>query len=917
MGRAVECTLLDRLFAEARDGHSRVLMIRGAPGVGKTACLHHVTSQARGGVLLTARGMESEATIAFSGLSELLGPLVSRIKELEPVQATALSSALALHRPAGGDRFIVQVATLNLLALAAERRPAVAVVDDAQWLDASSRDCIISVAQRLKDEGILFLLAAREDIAETWELGSLLQMRLDELSRTAAELLVRASAGNRDMAPDVVTTLLRTTRGNPLAIIESVASMTDGQLAGRESLEDPLPVGPQLNSIFRRRIAALPADTRAALVVVAANDQDDSLPIRNTLRLLDIDPAVLAPAEAGRLIEMSVRHIRFQHPIIRAVSYHGAQPAARRHAHQALSQALDDLGQHDRGAWHAALACIAPSEEVALGLAKAGASAAQRGAPDVASRCFERAAELTLDNETRSARMHSAGASAFWAGNAERARVLLRQAGQSTRDTKRHASIYHMLGYVETWRGPAPVAQNLLVEEANRVHDEDPQMAAQILIDAIMPSIMIGDINGARDIAGRATHLAQIAEDGRLSQIARAGEHVVAALTSNAGQAHRGIRTALADVDPAQIPSHLRAMLGQVAVWAEEYASAIALLERLVDDALGVAHWADLAFPLAILADAHYRAGSWDESLAYATQAVETGVQTGQESALSFSLIQLAKIEAVRGLDTDCRTHVARAVALAEPRGGLAIQFFAWAVLGLLELTLGKPEEACRTMDFLGAAEDAIGLRQPGVVTWLPDAVESAVRAGDRAAAEQLTARLADQSAATGNPWATATLARCRGMLSDDDRMVEHFESALQLQTHRSFERARTQLCYAERLRRARRRMEASRLLTLALTTFDALRARPWSERARSELAACGGRTLSQPTDLTPALTTREMQVALAVARGATNREVGTAMFLSEKTIETHLSSVYRKLGVRRRSQLTVLFAQRNGPGRA
>jgi len=352
-------------------------------------------------------------------------------------------------------------------------------------------------------------------------------------------------------------------------------------------------------------------------------------------------------------------------------------------------------------------------------------------------------------------------------------------------------------------------------------------------------------------------------------------------------------------------------MVAQVAVWAEDYREARLVLEQIVNKAHRAGALGEIAFPLGVLADAQFRAGAWADAYATANEAVRLGSDTGQESALSFGLVQLARIEAARGLDAPCRQHVREALALAEPRGGFAIHFFAAAALGLLEIGLARFEAADDAMSWLAAAADAEGLREPAVVQWLPDAIEAAARSRNLNAAAQLLDRLDEQAAVTTGRWASAVAARCHGILASENDYEHAFEVALDRHGPApSFERARTELCLGERLRRAKRRKDADRWLRAAADTFGRLGAAPWAERASAELEAAGGERPVHQGTIATHLTAQELQIALAVAKGATNREAGIALFLSEKTIETHLSSVYRKLGVRRRAELAALCAR-------
>jgi DNA-binding CsgD family transcriptional regulator len=392
-------------------------------------------------------------------------------------------------------------------------------------------------------------------------------------------------------------------------------------------------------------------------------------------------------------------------------------------------------------------------------------------------------------------------------------------------------------------------------------------------------------------------------------RVARAAEGIARSFMGETATAYPAMLAELQDAPPARQPAFLAPMVAQVAIWAEEYGTAQRILDRIVEAAHRVGALSELAFPLAVLADARFRTGAWADAYAAASEAVRAGTDTGQESALAFGLVQLARIEAGRGMAESCREHVEQALALAEPRGGFSIHVFAAAALGLLDMGLARFEAAADTMEWLGQA--GMALREPAVVPWLPDAVEARARSGRRDPAMRLLERLDEQAALAPGRWARAAAARCHGILAGEQDYEAAFNQALAWHGPMpGFERARTELCLGQRLRRSKRKIEAQVVLRRAAGTFGRLGAVPWADRANSELAAGGAARAAMPDSLAALLTAQELQIALAVASGSTNRAAGIALFLSEKTIETHLSNIYRKLGLHRRSELAALFAR-------
>jgi DNA-binding CsgD family transcriptional regulator len=910
VGREAQCVSLEHLLANARASQSGALVICGEPGIGKSALLAHAVAAAADMLVLTARGVESESEFAFLGLADLLRPVSAELRRLPEPMSSALAGALAVGPPSGPDRFAVYVAVLGLLSLVAERQPVLIAVDDFQWVDCASQDALIHVARRLGAEGIAVLLAVREaeDAGiDAWQLPT---MRVPGLDHRSAEILLERSTGPHRVSSQVAGYLVEMAAGNPLALLELPSLLSDRQLAGSEPLSDPLPVAPSLERIFLPRIAALPEQVCRALVVAAANDRSDAVAVAGTLEVMDLSLALLEASESAGLIEMDGMEVRFLHPLLRSVVYQRAVPADRRSAHRALAVALRRMGEADRAVWHSSAAVVVPDEELAAELEQTALAARDRGGQVSAARALERAAQLTPEVAGRARRLLAAAATAHAGGRVDWARTMLESAVELTQDPLLRAEIAHLRGSVEMWRGPAPLARQLLTAEAAAVDAADPRRAAMMLTDAAMACIMTGGIKLAVQTAQRARESAKRSGDRTAISATSAMEGIARSFMGGAATAYPAICATLQEDPGAVLPPYLAPMIAQVAIWAEDYRQARRILEDIVNRAHRAGALGEISFPLAVLADAHFRTGAWVDAYATASEAVRLGADAGQESALSFGLVQLARIEAARGLDEQCREHVREALALAEPRGGFSIHFFAAATLGLLELGLARYQAADDTMSWLADVADDQGLHEPAVVTWLPDAIEAAARTQNRETAISLLSRLDEQAATAPGRWAGAAAARCHGILAGEDGYQQAFADALDRHgSAPSFERARTELCLGERLRRSKKKADADRWLRAAADTFGRLGATPWADRAAAERGTTRNRRRAPAGTIAARLTAQELQTALMVTKGATNREAGIALFLSEKTIETHLSSIYRKLGVRRRAELAALCA--------
>ena len=889
VGREDERARLTALLDRAREDRSGVLLLQGPAGIGKTALLRWAMSEADGFCVLRARGMESESDIPFAGLAELVTPLLARVDEIPRVQAEALRGALALGPPTPADRFTVPAALLSLLA--AEDRPVLAVIDDAQWLDQPSLEAFLFAGRRLEQEGVAVLVCAREDarLDVSWLERLVVAPLADEDAR--------AMLGEA-IAPGVADRLVETAAGNPLALLEIPGLLSAAQLAGREPLEDPPRPGTGVERAFSAAVEALPAETRRALLIAAAAGS----------RRLDVigaavDLRSLEPAEAARIVSLADGELEFRHPLLRSTVYHGASLPERREAHSALASAATVGAAR---AWHLAACAVAPDEEIAAALEAAALDARSRGAHATAARDLGRAAQLTPDASVRARRQLSAAGDAVRCGEMERAEGLLEDAASLTSDPLVAADVERLRGHLEMRRGSPTAANERLVREAERVRSRDPRRAAAMYLEAAVAHLATGDLDALIAGAERARALAASAEPVvELLATAVIGEGEIARGQIDQGYALlQACEPYLMEAEPLAIVE-IVGTAAQAALWLEDWDRAARLLARVLDAARDASAVTAMIHPLAVQALLDFRRGRWAQALAGASEAAELAEDTGQLAQLSHALAPLALVSAGLGNEVECRAYVERGLEFE----GLGVQLY--AALGLLELGLGRIPEAIDALETGDRHMRRHGMSS-AVASLRPDLVEAYVRAGRREEALEVLDRLAAEADATGSGWARAVVARGRALLASDDAMRGAFEGALALcdGLPMPFERARTLLVFGERLRRAKQRAEAREPLTGALDAFERLGARPWAERARAELRATGGpagtrRAQAAAEQLTP----HELQIALLVAQGMTNREAAAALFLSPKTIEYHLGQIYRKLDVRGRAQLARFMA--------
>ncbi|MGO9753888.1 MAG: ATP-binding protein [Solirubrobacteraceae bacterium] len=394
-GREPERAAIERLLAGAVAGQSGVLVLRGEAGIGKSALLEVSRRGAAGMTVLEVTGVETESDLAFAGLFGLLRPVLAFAGELPAVQAAALEGALGLASSADPDRFLVSAAALGLIAAAAEHQPVVCVVDDAHWLDTPSADAMVFVARRLRGERVVMLFAARDGDRRQFEAQGVTQMQVGGLASDSAEGLLAQHAPRA--VPAVRARLLAEARGNPLALIELPAALSEDQLAGRAPLPESMPLTPRLADLFRRRVERLPADAQQALLVAAIDGTGHLAVVLGALGELRLDGDALGPAERAALIRTDSARIEFRHPLVRAAVHERATLAERQRVHTALSMALAGDEHVDRRVWHQAMATVTGDEEVAVALEASARRAQLRAGHASAATAYERAAELTRE----------------------------------------------------------------------------------------------------------------------------------------------------------------------------------------------------------------------------------------------------------------------------------------------------------------------------------------------------------------------------------------------------------------------------------------------------------------------------------------------------------------------------------------
>ncbi|MGQ0803973.1 MAG: ATP-binding protein [Actinomycetota bacterium] len=778
-GRERERSEIDRVLDAARAGHAGALVVRGDVGVGKTAMLEDTLARGRDMTILTARGVESEAELAFACLAVLLQPVLGRLDALPGAQADALRSALAVGDSAGevgAHQLAIGAGTLGLLAEIAHHGPVLVVVDDAHWIDEPSGEALAFAARRLAADGVALLVAVRGDERCAFDDIGLAELALQGLDEPATIDLL----SGRGVAADVARQLHQATAGNPLALVEVVGLLDDDQRRGTRSLDDPVPIADRFRQLQERRLAGFPAGTRTALLLAAAEPTGD---LGAVGAALGHDLAALEPAETAGVVRIGGDRIEFAHPLVRSAVYYGASPAERRDAHGHLARALPGERETERRAWHLAAAALGPDEKVAALLEQTAADARRRGGLTAAASAFERAAQLSPDAEEKARRLLGAGEALWLSGQLDRAVPVLDTARATTRDPGLRGDVTILRGQAEIWRRGPRLGYELLVAEADALEATDPERAALLLTHAVNALLLGGDVRRALPVAERAQAAADRA----------AGTVPIAAQTARAQALllHGETARALALLEPLQqlavalagsgVPEaeHLVQVIAFADVVLEEWDRARELAEGVTSRARREGTPGVLGFSSAVLAGLNWRTGRWAEAYATASTDVLFGVTGEERAGKIYAQAFLAQIEAGLGRTDDCRTHATAALGASVELGMGSVLIWASAALGLLELGLGNYEAAIARFAPIARASDGWEVREPGVVWWTGDGIEAYWRAGRVDDARRLLTTLERQAETTSGTWAKAVAARGRGLLAPDDGFEECFAEAL------------------------------------------------------------------------------------------------------------------------------------------
>jgi DNA-binding CsgD family transcriptional regulator len=882
----------DLLSGVAAGGGS--LLLRGDAGIGKSALLGqaHEYATDRGLRVLSTVGVRSETAFPFAALERLIDPLGAGIDALPSGQRRALLSAFGREAEAAPEVFIVGLAVLTLLSDAAADGPVVIIVDDLQWVDAPTDDVLQFIARRLQHEPVVLLAAVRDGATPQLVRTGVPELHLAPLDDVAAaELLDRHAP---DLDADARAQLLADSAGNPLALVELPSA------ASKASATGVLPLTARLERAFTDRVRALPLATRQVLAVAALNDAGtfaETLAAARALLGSEVDHTMLGPAVEERVIDVTDDSIAFRHPLIRAAVHRSVSPSQRRAAHAALAAAT---GDEDRRAVHRGHAAAGPDEAVARDLDALARRASARGGDLIAIGALERAAELSEHPTESGRRLLAAATIANTLGRDDELRRLLAKTDAMPLSDHQRMRVAFM-------RQQAELATDAMHGDAGSCAMAE---CAERAIDA-------GDLGLAGTLlAGAGTRVwfwnqtpetqARLAEAADLVAAATTADNAhVMRCYADAAPRQRGavVIDALDRLAGRETDADTHFQLGMAASGVGAFAHAILHFRRAIDGLREYGRLGQLSESLAGIAFAAMHRGDFQLTVTAAAEGQAIANEIGQSWAALMMALPIGWVAAIKG-DTDTALAAATELeAFCLPRAGSG--FLAHA-LRLRALAASASGHHAQALAYLLRLYDPTDVAGHEVVGWLAvgDLVEAAVYCGDRSALAPILELVERRAAATPSPALLAGLRYARALMAGDEHAEARFQEALAADAGSPFDRARIELSYAQWLRRRRRIVDARPLLRAAIDAFDALGAEPWSARARRELAASGETSRRHVASGVEDLTPQELQIASLAAEGMTNRDIGRLLYVSPRTVGSHLYRIFPKLGITSRAEL-------------
>jgi DNA-binding CsgD family transcriptional regulator len=900
LDRRRERAAIDRVLVAVREGFSGTLVLRGGHGAGKTTLLEYAIDSAPDLRISSAVGVESEISLEFAALHQLLVPFMSLLPALPAPQRDAMKIAFGLEAGPPPSLFLVGLAALTLLSLAAEDQPLLIVIDDGHWLDPESAHALGFVAHRLYADRVGFI-AAVDKLSAPQVFDQLPTITLGGLpDAEARELLGSVVDGHLDAR--VADRILADTRNNPLALVELGAEYTAEQLVGRALLPEPLPLSQRLRDRFLGQVRSLPLDAQAFVLLAAADVTRERSRLWRAAAQAGIDPdAAAAAADAAGVLEFSGNRVRFRHPLKRSAVYHGATDSDRRRSHAALSEAADSKADLDQRAWHRAAAATVPDEKLATELQHAAERARGRGGYAAAAALLRRSAELTPGDGARAKREVALADAELRVGHAEQARGLVRAAlPRLTNDVARGLA-KRLNGEIRFAEGNAAEAAVILAD-ASRALAPDGRLARDTILEALEAATWAGPAE-TREIVSAAQGLPPASSPPTVTDLLLEGycARFTAGYTASVGPLRAAVAALRADdLDPA-VGLRWFALGAYAAgsLWDEQ--GLFDLSDRMVRTARALGALTILPVALALLARSDWLTGRFGDAEARWAEMRVLLAESRRPRMIGIDSHSRGIVLAYRGHIAEARAVGIAQIHESTARGQRGRADIGRSIVAVADLFGGDHQAA--TSAALSVVDDDPAFMSEAS---LPELIEAATRAGNREAAATAYETLSQRALAAGTPWALGLRARCQALLDDSGNAEDaYLESLSQLARSRvTIELARTHLLYGQWLRRAKRRRDARQELRTAHDMFAAMGADHFTELAGTELRASGERARARTPEITFDLTPQEAHVAGLAAGGASNNEIAAQLFISPSTVNYHLRKVFRKLNVTSRTQL-------------
>jgi DNA-binding CsgD family transcriptional regulator len=905
-GRGTESALLEGIIAAVRQGESRVLLLLGEAGIGKTALLEYLIQAASGLRVVRAVGVESEMELAYAALHQLCAPMLESAERLPGPKREALEIVFGLSEGPAPDRFLVGLGVLTLFSEAVEEGPLLCVVDDAQWLDQASARTLAFVARRLLAEPVGLVFASRE---AGEELRGLPQLEVRGLGdHDARALLAKAVPGRLD--DRVRDRIVAETHGNPLALLELPRGMHAPELAGGFGLPPGTDIPGHIERHYLRRVRELPEATQRLLLLAAADPVGDAALLWRAAKLLEVDRSALEAATGAELLEIGAS-VRFHHPLVRSAVYRAATRDDRQRAHEALAEVSDPDLDADRRAWHHALAAPGRDEDVAAELERSADRAQTRGGVAATAAFLDRAVALTQDPARRAARALAAAQASLQAGAFDAAYRHVATAEAGPLDGFQRAETDLLRGHIAFASGVVNDAPRLLLEAARQLEPFDLELARETYLTAWAAAINRGYPAGAAVLEEICRAIRRLpSSPGAPSPLELLLEGLALLSTDGRAAAIPTLQRAANVLVDIPVGDVLRwgwaAVIASSAVWDQD--SALAITTRQVRVLRDAGALADLPLHLSSLALSQAWMGDFAGAASLIAELESVTAATGMRIAPT----ALLRLRALQGREAQASALIAASIRQAEEWGhGIAVSVAFWAA-AVLYNGLGRYHEAASA-----ASRAASNSFEPWIWVWaLPELVEAAVHARDTGLAGDALERLVETTQPCGTDLALGIEARSRALLRHGTAADDLYREAIERlgRTRVRPELARSHLVYGEWLRREHRRVDARAELRAALDEFRSIGMHAFAERARAELVATGEKVPKRAVETRDDLTAQERQIAELARDGLSNPEIAERLFLSPRTVEWHLRKVFGKLGIRSRRELAnALSAARSG----